>query len=204
MTRIPVLLLVAFLAGCHRYWAAADDFRRQLRCGMNEEEIRKLARDLGATEVFGATTLSPDLPSHVVRQGSTRFDLWLSDSTGLTWFQQGRYYGVTGLRVSIRRNLCTGEQTGYPMFEFRAPAQLKGATIYLDGNRFGQLSTGEGSIASAGIGAPVLTFGVHEVRIEKPGYRPITRQITYSPKQFWPEIETVLVEITAVEVRTAG
>jgi len=43
MRRIPALIVLALLAACHRYWTAADDFQRRLRCGMTEEEVRALS-----------------------------------------------------------------------------------------------------------------------------------------------------------------
>jgi hypothetical protein len=196
--------LTVFLAvGCHHYWGNADRFQAKLRCGMTAQQIRELAREYGSEEFRESGQLWSDAPTHYVRENSTSFMFWLQNDK-LHWFSQGRYFGITGLRVSLRTNVCTHERTGYPMIHVNAPAGLRGGSIYLDGAEFGELSAGKRRVASASIGVPILKFGSHELRLVKRGFEPIVRRFTYAPEKFWPEVKDLVFDIKPTELRGAG
>ena len=171
---------------------------------MTADEISRLAVRHGAPVLHQNEQREywRDAPSHYLREGSTSFVFWLNEA-GLEWFRQQRDFSIKGLRVSLRRNLCTGEHTGYPRIRVYAPPELRGATLELDGTNLGGFSTGEGP-AFASIGVPILGFGNHELRIVKHGFEPLLRRFTYAPQNFWPEVEDLVFEIQLSELRRAG
>jgi len=71
------------------------------------------------------------------------------------------------MRLSPRRNLCTGELT----FRLRIllPAELLGATAYLDGERTATLDDLQEDFE--------LTIGQHLLRIEKEDHEPIIKNL---------------------------
>lgn len=193
---------VLSIPGCHRYWDEADALRRELRCGLTPSDVQTLAvehKPAGLLE----TIPSGHEPTHMVREDSTSFSFWFVDGR-LQWFSEGRYFGTTGLRNSLRVNLCTGEKTGSPMIRVDGPAEWKGGEIYLDGRRLSRLSTGDRNVtASAAIGVPIMTFGQHELRIVRPGVAPVVRRFVYAPSTFWPE-EAIAFQVDAGELRGGG
>jgi hypothetical protein len=190
------------LPGCHTHWRNADRFQADLKCNQSLSEVADLARKNGAADITAVRERYRFSPTHILREKSTAFDFWFNDK-GLESFRQGKYYGITGLKLSVTLNLCTGKRTGFPMLRVDAPQSLKGASVFLDGSKLGGLSTGEGD-TGASIGIPVLEFGEHELRVTKDGFVPVTRRFTYEPKNFWPEQESIHIVVSADEARPAG
>jgi hypothetical protein len=199
MKNIALLLATLFLGSCHQYWRNADRFQSELKCGQSAEQIIALASKHGAEKHWMRTDdIREGAPRLYVRDGSTVFSFWLSDEK-LEAFRQGKYYGISGVRTSLRMNLCTGERTGHPMLYVTAPEELKGASLALDGKAFARLSTGDGP-ADLASGVRELHLGQHEIEITKDGFSPIRRQFTYTSKGFWPPRE-IRITIEPGEVR---
>jgi hypothetical protein len=122
-----LLLTAACLAStaCHSYWAAAGSFESELRCGMAPGEVSALAERHGGAPLWApASRPGKAHPTHVLRQKSSSFEFWFTQS-GLEWFRQGRHYGITGLELSPYTNVCTGEKTRLP-FNLPAPGKPAG------------------------------------------------------------------------------
>lgn len=92
--RSAVLIL---LMSCHwhRDWAEAPQFQAHLRSGMTVDEVRKLAKELGAAE-FEAPTLAgnPGIPDYYAAKNERLISLW---------FEAGRLTGyLSGPRSCMR------------------------------------------------------------------------------------------------------
>lgn len=116
---------------------------------------------------------------------------------GLATVQEGKYFGVTGLRLSVREQLCTGVRTADVTVRVTAPSELAGARMLIDGTQ--RLGLSNGPQVQATVGG--LPSGTHVIRIEKDGYDPIVKSYTYEPKEYWPEANVIEVNITPGEVR---
>lgn len=197
MKNVALLLAALFLGSCHMYWRNASRFQAELKCGQPADQVLALASKYGAKDHWKPTERSrEDTPHLRVRRRSTFFHFWLSDDK-LEAFRQSKFYGITGVRQSVRVNLCTGERTGSLRLYLMAPAELEGAAVALDGEYLGQMSKN----AHLAIGTGMLHFGQHEIEIEKGGFSPILRQFTYTPKDFWPEPQAIHFTIEPGEVQ---
>ncbi|HKI05361.1 MAG TPA: hypothetical protein VKK31_25500 [Thermoanaerobaculia bacterium] len=109
----------------------------------------------------------PWLGRHRISRGHS--DLWLqfADEGGLKSVILARPDNLQTMRLSPRRNLCTGELT----FRLRIllPAELLGATAYLDGERTATLDDLQEDFE--------LTIGQHLLRIEKEDHEPIIKNL---------------------------
>jgi hypothetical protein len=189
---------VLLLLGCRREWRHAERFRSSLACGLQAEAVLAKAQELGASEWASLPGDGvADAPFTLVVSATT-FDLWFGDG-GLERYRQGRYHGLTGFRSSLRVNVCTGEVVAEPMLCIEAPSSLRGGTVLLDGELFGQLSSGPGERVGA-CGAVTLAEGRHVVTVSTEAHEPVRRELAYSTAAFWPQQE-VLLEIAASEVR---
>src|SRR3954465_9027559 len=117
MLRLKRLILVSLIvsAACQLRWRSADDFRASLKCGMSADEVGILARKHGCS-TFRTIESTHDGGDHALNKGSTVFWFWFS-SGRLVSYQEGRYFGTTGLRMSVRQNLCTGQMAASVMLE---------------------------------------------------------------------------------------
>ncbi len=162
-------LLIATLSsnGCaHQRWAIRT--LGLLECGMTLEEIEAIASRSSVGRGH------PALGDNRIERGST--DVWLSMPDGrlesAIVLQIGGYLGLS-YRLSPRRNYCTGAET----FELHVilPPELLGSSILVDGEeaRFSSVEKGPDDRIV------LIPVGDHELRIETPGYQPITFRLHY-------------------------
>ena len=178
-----------------RRWRSAEEFRSGLRCGMTVEEVNALAQRHGSSS-FREVDAPTAGVNHALNEGSTVF--WFAfDQGALRTVQEGMYFGVTGLKTSIRENLCTGEQTADVTLKVSAPDELAGASLAIDGRQ--ALGLSFGPEVQANIGS--LPSGSHEVRIEKPGYQPIVKRYNYTPREYWPEDNSIHIAISPADLK---
>lgn len=192
-----VVAAALFASHCKQLfqWSAADEFRASLKCRMSVDEARTVATKLGADEVKPLPSREPTTTKYEVRGRNTRFYLAFDNEQLLT-VQQARLYGTTGVQLSIEENLCNGATRGEFMLTVRAPADLGGANVVVDGEVINRLSNGPTPQASTG-GVP---DGKHQLRIEKAGYKPIVKQVTYRPRGYWLDDNEVTITVGAAEV----
>ena len=153
-------------------WDRAEAFRKELRCGLTTAEVREVATKYGAdVQEIPADARFGD---HALRHGSTAF--WFSFSEGgLATVKQGHYYGLSGLDVGPRENLCSGQKVGTLTLTITGPAEFAGAQMMLDGRKSARLSLGSRPEINI-----VIEHGSHHFRFEKPGYEPIERRVNHS------------------------
>jgi hypothetical protein len=198
MKLMPFVIVPVLLAGCHRHWSDADEFREALQCGMEAPAVETLARQHGANE-FQASGRYPGDPTHYAKKGSSVVDLWF-EAGHLVSVRQAEYFGVTGVKTSVRLDICTGMVSGYPTLRITAPAELKNAHVSLNGSPLSQLSGGENPQATLNTGT-MVGLGDHTLMIEKEGWQPIVRTFRYHPTDFWPE-QDLVVNISPAEVQS--
>jgi hypothetical protein len=134
---------------------------RRLRCGMSIPEIEKAT----GHQVKG-TESQQRLGSHKIH--TDRSEVWLEFSEGgLVSVTEGRKSGFTSLRLSPKRNLCTGGLTFYISLEWEYP--LQGSDVLLDGSLV-ESNAASGLIFEA-------ASGKHRLEIVKKGYRPVVRDL---------------------------
>ncbi len=192
---IASLPLIFSTCGEIRRWRSAEEFRTELRCGMTVQQVEALAEKYG-TSSFRAVEQRATGVNHAINEGSTVF--WFAfDGGALGKVQEGMYFGITGLKTSIREDLCTGEKTADVTLEVTAPTELARASLSIDGRE--ALGLSSGPEVQANIGS--LPSGTHEVRIEKPGYQPIVKRYSYTPREYWPDDSKVQIVIRASELK---
>ena len=87
-------------------WQQAPAFRSELRCGLTPSQVSEIARRHGSSS-FKAVGSDQHWATHALREGGTVFWFRFADGA-LATVQEGKYFGVTGLRLSVREELCTG------------------------------------------------------------------------------------------------
>jgi hypothetical protein len=159
-----VLGLVLFVGSCgSREGEWVEKYVSQLRCGMSVAEAQALAG-----RQLKATNSKPDLGTHWV--GGKWVDLWLTfRENRLTHVISGRIDGLTSVRLSPKRNLCSGELTFFLNLEWVVP--LEGADVFLDGEVIEEN-------ASSGLILEV-SAGDHELRVVKEEYKPIVKHLRF-------------------------
>lgn len=189
------LAFVFSTCGEVRRWRSAEEFRQELRCGMTVQQVTAIAQRFGSSS-FRGIEQHMNGATHALNEGSTVF--WLTfDRDVLNSIQEGMYHGVTGLKTSIRENLCTREKTADVMLRVTAPSELAGASLTIDGQK--RLGLSLGPEVQANIGS--LPSGTHEIRIEKPGYRPIVKSYSYRPSKYWPEDNHLQINIQSSDIQ---
>jgi hypothetical protein len=165
---------------------------------MTPEDVGAVARQHGS-DSFKAFGNGRHWATHGLREGGTVF--WLKFEQGrLTTVQEGKYFGVTGLRVSVREQLCTGVTTADVTVRVTAPSELAGASMAVDG--VARLGLSHGPQVQATVGG--LPSGKHVLRIEKPGFEPILKEYNYVPTEYWPKNDEIDIEITEQDLRRTG
>lgn len=188
-----LVVLTVFCEGLS-HWRNAETFRHALRCGMTEEEVDSLSRQLGGSSVKSSP--SNRFGDHVVEKGGTTF--WFHFSNGrLESFREGQHFGVTGLRTSVMRNLCTRQDTAEVTVQLFGPSELTGAELSIDGRPWG--SVGD---LSTGMTIHGLPDGNHEIVISKAGYAPIRKPYEHHSNDYWTNEATIRLTISRSELRT--
>ena len=207
MTRHPsnitVMVAVLFAAthfGCRqpRGWHEAEEFRRALRCGMSPAAVAELSRTHGGTPLQRSVT-EDHWSTHWMRNGGTVF--WFTfPGGGLQMVQERRYHGMTGLRKSVRTDVCSNETFSEVSLLITAPVELAGGAVFVDGAR--RLGLSHGPDVRALIGG--LPSGSHEVRIEKGGYKPVLAWYEYRSNEYWPPERPLHLRITRAAIQPLG
>lgn len=140
----------------------------ELKCGMSLQEIETLADQKVIVEEGKRSWLG----KHRISRGHT--DLWLqfTDQGGLQSVILAQPDSFKTVRLSPRRNFCTGKLT----FRLRIllPEELLGSAAYLDSERTATLDDLQEDLE--------LVIGQHQLRIEKDGYEPIVRHLHLGPR----------------------
>lgn len=144
--------------------AGVENLITQLDCGMSLDEVRELTEN----EVKPTSTM-PWLGSH--RVDGQRADVWLSfDDEGLVSVIHGRTDGLTSVRLSPKKNLCTGE-LAFRLSLLLLTRDLVGAAVHVDGRRVATMDEIRRDVEVAG--------GSHELKVEMEGYDPLTLQLDF-------------------------
>lgn len=159
------LLLTVSCYGLDRDPAWVKDFVSKLECGMTLTEIQGLT-DREVKPAQSQTSL--DLGTHLVN--SKWAEVWLDLEGGqLTSVTSGRIDGLTSIRLTPKKNICSGKLTFILSLEWIEP--LQGADVYWDGHLVE-------ADASSGLIFPV-SAGAHELRVVKEGYEPIVKHLRF-------------------------
>ncbi|HWM94595.1 MAG TPA: PEGA domain-containing protein [Thermoanaerobaculia bacterium] len=161
MRSSALLLLLLSCNGPRQDVRWAEDFVSRLECGMSLAQVQGL-------------TDSPVQPTNTqARLGgywvdSKWADVWLDLRDGrLVSVTSGRIDGLTHVRLSPKKDLCTGALTFFVSLAW--VERLQGADVYLDGKKI------EGN-ASSGLIFEVSS-GDHELRVVKEGYEPVVKRL---------------------------
>lgn len=167
VAKAPLLCLLCLGISCwDRKMAWVEDLVTQLQCGMSLTDVQRVTE-----HEIKPTTSQPDLGTH--RVDGKWADVWLNFQEGrLVHVTAGTIDGLTSLRLSPKRNLCTGGLTFFLRLEW--VEQLQGADIYLDGK-------GMEENASSGL-IFELSAGSHELRVVKEGYESIVKRLYFGPE----------------------
>lgn len=159
--------LVLFVHACEAHEQERfEDLVRQLECGMSIMEVENVAGRRVET-----TNSKPDLGTHLLRGKSSSAWLTFRDDH-LQSVITGRIDGLTSVRLSPKKNICTGELVFFLSIEW--VETLQGSDIFWDGE---VVEKG----ASSGLILEVSS-GNHELRIVTEGYEPIVKQIHLGPQ----------------------
>jgi len=135
-----------------------DDVVALLRCGMTIEELEALA-DMEIRPTIPTTYFRDTYVTHAIYKDHVSVKLHFEDDK-LRGFARWRPWGLMGVYISPKVNLCTGELTF--LLSLSAGDEFADATVYLDG---------------AKIKDPWESFtvsgGQHELRIERKDHEPI-------------------------------
>jgi hypothetical protein len=143
------LVLLASSCG-NREGEWVEQYVSYLRCGMSVTEAQTLGRQIRAT------SSKQDLGTHRV-DGKWAY-LWLTFREGqLVYVISGKADGLTSVRLSPKRNLCSGGLTFFLSIEWVVP--LQGADVFLDGEVIEEN-------ASSGL-ILEISSGEHELRVGK-------------------------------------
>src|SRR6266849_4964554 len=135
-TIVCAVVALGSLAASCRGWREADRFTRKLRCGMSVEDVRARARSLHASQFYADTRGSVLNGTHAVAEGSSR--VYLSfDAGGLRWFRNASQAGLTGMRVGIKHDLCSGRSFVTLMID--GGPEWSNGTVTVNGATFGKL-----------------------------------------------------------------
>ena len=69
--------------------------------------------------------------------------------------------------------------------------------MFIDGKR--RLGLSHGPQVQATVGG--LPSGTHEIRIEKPGYHPIVKRYSYTPREYWPDDNEIHIVVESAELK---
>jgi hypothetical protein len=192
MNRIIFCLGITLLGSC---FAKADHWPEwagyladELKCGMSIRELETLADQ----KVIVEEGERPWLGKHRISRGPV--DLWLqvADNGGLQSVVLAQPDSFQTMRLSPRRNLCTGELA----FRLRIllPAELLGASAYLDGEMTATLDDLQEDLE--------LVIGQHQIKIKKDGYAPVVRDLSFSPSDRGDQrLDLTELDLRPVEVR---
>jgi hypothetical protein len=166
---------------CRPTWSEAERFREALACGLGSAELSRLSTRLQHpfTEVDEEEFIVEGATHSAVHR-TTAFYLWLSPR-GLQSVQMAHFHGITGVDLSTRVNLCTGERLGSPnLCVFGAPA---GAAVVLDDTPLGRLS-----LESPPCFSTTLKAGTHSVAVVGASAEELaSRLFSYDLSVDWPE-----------------
>lgn len=169
-----LLILLLLVASCHlssSSWPRwANRIAEKLECGMTPQQVKRVAE----RELIPEEHQDPWLGGYRFRKGHS--DLWLkfNENRQLEFVTLAQVDGwrIMRIRLSPRRNLCTGELT----FRLRInwSYEVQGADLYLDGVKIDR---------EQWIGPFIeVTAGNHELRLEKPGIRPVVKSLSFGPE----------------------
>lgn len=156
-TLATVLLVLScnFITG--ESWERADEFVAQLRCGLSLQEVVELAEQYRSIKVLEHD--EPGWANHLVRRKNTTISLFVGRE-GLELVSRSDVTGMQRVRVTPRRNLCTGEAT--IELSIIAPKSFEGAGVFLDGDKLG-------AIPPSLLTTIRVPLGEHEVGVQSPG-----------------------------------
>lgn len=164
-----LVLLAVWSQGCSSSglkWA--ESLGTQLECGMPTSEISELAVPSARLDPYEHAWLG----DHKLQKGRTT--LWITTSSaGLEAYRiaTDELRKLKSVRLSMRRNVCTGETT--IAVHLLTRRELVGAEVFVDGVLAGQVD----GLMSTRLEIPP---GTHEIRLEKEGYPPLVRVVSYS------------------------
>lgn len=107
-----------------------------------------------------------ELGNHVIRGEDA--DVWLrfSDAKELESYLLTQLYGLKGVYLSPRRDLCTGTLSF--LLRLSRPYELEGARVYIEGEEIEDFPWGA---------LHEIPGGRVEIRIEHPDYKPIIKHL---------------------------
>lgn len=159
---LPLVLAVA-CASSAREARWAHDLESELACGLSEEQVEELAgAELERLEARGR------FGSHVLRRGGT--NVWLEfNEDGLASVLTAKPRALKRMRISLRKDVCTGEELQLARLFF--PAAFGGASVSLDGLGIGRLPLEERPFDFE------MVVGTHELLVEPQAQPPVRVQL---------------------------
>jgi hypothetical protein len=169
MWRIFAALAVCAVScsGPHR-WPQRESFYREARCGLSVDSTRTLAERSGGSDWL-CRMPTDRLTECNFEVGRTRVLLEFDDGK-LQSVEDGDYFGITGMAMRPRLNVCSGERSRDMYITPRDKSWI-GATISVDGQPVGKITAGHTETV-------YVPIGLHILQIKKAGRTAIRREIT--------------------------
>lgn len=135
-----------------------DQIVEKLACSLSPAEVIQLSE----RELIADHSMT-ELGTHVIR--GRRVDIWLRFEDGqLRSYLRTRVQGLMGVRLSPRKNLCTGELSF--LLRLSRPYGLEGARVFVNGEEVEEFPWG----------APhEIPGGTVEIRVEHTDYKPVIK-----------------------------
>ncbi|HKO58747.1 MAG TPA: hypothetical protein VJ276_22970 [Thermoanaerobaculia bacterium] len=137
---------------------------------MSVEEVQSIAGASGASELLADARVPVLYGTHRTARGRARVYLGF-DRDRLTWFRTGEQRGLTGMRVGIKHDLCTGRTFGSLVLDARP--HWEHAAVLIDGQPVAALPPAPNVFLEIDVPA-----GKHRLTIAKPALQPFTREIS--------------------------
>lgn len=173
--RLALLLVASALSlsclgppwvGSFRPWSGSVAFKAGLQCGMAEAEIAAIAQRFRRLQIHRPDS-SPD--RLIAQRGDTLIILGLK-AARLETYQVTWTSGFTKQSSQLKHNVCSGVK--YVEMHLLASSDLAGATIWLDGERIGEISRTGGFTED-------IPIGIRALRVEKAGVGSWSTELRY-------------------------
>jgi len=101
-------LWLVLLAGCRSPWPAAENFQKNLTCGLSPDAIGSLARSYGAHDIGCPAPKNYEAHECYIGEGTSLFSFHFDKSQRLISVARGHFVGLSGLEMSKEIDLCRG------------------------------------------------------------------------------------------------
>ena len=173
MLGIVCTCVLVATGGCsflfNRPWRGAADFVNGLQCRMSKDEVKEQAERFRGLEIP-----ETDPRSFVANKKNTQIELWF-EGDELQAYKVMWVYPITNYGTEFKTNICTGQRFVY--VQLLAPGSIAGASVLLDGEKVGEIS-------SAGTMSMYVPLGTHRLTVARPALDPWIRELSYDESSF--------------------